>query len=70
MKEENPEETIPAVTPQTVDADMLLAAEAQAVDDVEKDAYEGQIDESTASNCTRFDTNNICAYTQKGCASN
>ncbi len=42
MKEENPEETIPAVTPpQTVDADMLLAAEAQAVDDVEKDAYEG-----------------------------
>lgn len=41
MKEENPEETIPAVAPQTVDADMLPAAEAQAVDDVEKDAYEG-----------------------------
>lgn len=41
MKEENPEETIPAVAPQTVDADMLPAAEAQAADDVEKDAYEG-----------------------------
>ena len=41
MKEENPEETIPAVAPQTVDADMLPAAEAQAADDVEKDVYEG-----------------------------
>ena len=40
MKEENPEETIPC-NPWTVDAGVLLARRGHAVDDVEKDVYEG-----------------------------
>ncbi len=41
MKEEKSRRDHTRSNPQTVDAGVLLAAEAQAVDDVEKDVYEG-----------------------------